>query len=79
MQQRSAPLVQSESLSHLPRPFCYITNVPFTKQPASCQMVLNHTRIHILTQLLAKLPTTQTVEKQKKRQRQDFQPQQCTE
>lgn len=74
MQQRSAQLDQSESLSHLPRPFCYITNMPFTKQPASCQTDLNHTRIHIFTQPLTKLPTAQTVEKQK-----DAKLQQCEE
>lgn len=49
MQQKSARLDQSESLSHSPRPFCYITNMPFTKQPASCQMALNQRRSHILT------------------------------
>lgn len=65
MQQRSSQLDQSESLSHSPRPFCYITNMPFTKQPASCQTDLNHTRIHIFTQPLTKPPTAQTVEKQK--------------
>lgn len=49
MQQKSASLARSESLSHSPQPFCYITNMPFTKRPASCQMALNHTRRHIST------------------------------
>lgn len=42
MQQKITRLDQSESLSHSPRPFCYITNMSFTKQPASCQIALNH-------------------------------------
>lgn len=45
----STRLDHSESLSHSPRPFCYITNMPFTKKPASCQMTLNQRRSHILT------------------------------
>ncbi len=49
MQQKSARLDQSESLSHSPRPFCYITNMPFTKQLASRHMALNQRRGHILT------------------------------
>lgn len=49
MQQKSAQLDQSESLSHSPKPFCYITNMPFTKQAASCQTALNHRRGHHLT------------------------------
>lgn len=55
MQQKSAWLDKSESLSCSPSPFCYIINGHFTKQPASWKVALNHGKKAIFSPQLVSL------------------------
>lgn len=68
-----------ESWSHLPRPFCYIMNVCFTKQLASCpELFESYNRPYFKINFSIKLSAKQAAEKTKQKQNNKTDCQSCT-